>query len=244
MEKKHRNCSFRKDLTGQTFGELKVVKYAGHSFWHCICSCGKETIVSTRNLTRNHTKSCGCLRFENAKKLAVDMTGFENEWLKVLKRDGSSNNGTAKWLCLCKQCGNTFTVVGSHIRNGQTKSCGCVKMGKRAINSELYRSYAEYEIAKILRENNVEFSREYTFPGLLGCGKRHIHFDFAIFHNGKLSHLIEYNGLQHYKNYSLYSKYFDNMVKNDAIKKEFCRKNNIELRIINYNDKITIENLI
>jgi len=59
-----------KDLTGQKFGELIVLCRANNYIspsgnvstkWKCKCSCGKEIEVLANNLTRGHTKSCGCL---------------------------------------------------------------------------------------------------------------------------------------------------------------------------------------
>lgn len=62
-----------KDLTGQTFGKLKVIS-ASHkgrgsrTHWLCKCSCGKEVIVNGRGLTSGKRKSCGCMKSENSKK--------------------------------------------------------------------------------------------------------------------------------------------------------------------------------
>lgn len=67
MEKK----KFRgKDMMGETFGRLTVVKCMGvnrrHSYvWLCSCSCGNTTIVDGNCLRRGNTKSCGCLNHEN-----------------------------------------------------------------------------------------------------------------------------------------------------------------------------------
>lgn len=33
----------------------------GQVFWHCICDCGRKTIVMSGHLISSHTKSCGCL---------------------------------------------------------------------------------------------------------------------------------------------------------------------------------------
>lgn len=56
------------DLTGQTFGRLTVVKYAGkqghNHIWHCRCECGVEKLVQAANLKSGGTKSCGCLAHE------------------------------------------------------------------------------------------------------------------------------------------------------------------------------------
>ena len=54
------------DLTGQRFGKLTVLKYAGsnrsRSQWLCECDCGNKTIVNQMELSRGDTLSCGCLR--------------------------------------------------------------------------------------------------------------------------------------------------------------------------------------
>jgi len=53
------------DLTGQRFSSLVVIGEAGRNksrgiLWKCVCDCGKETVVSSDNLRRHNTKSCGC----------------------------------------------------------------------------------------------------------------------------------------------------------------------------------------
>ena len=66
-----------KDLTGQRFGKLVVVKRAGskktkggviRATWWCQCDCGSplKEIKST-SLLMGHTKSCGCLKTEQCK---------------------------------------------------------------------------------------------------------------------------------------------------------------------------------
>jgi hypothetical protein len=64
----------RKDLAGQKFNKLMVIQYAGtkggYAFWECLCDCGRSAIIKGTYLTRNHTKSCGCLSTE----AAINMT--------------------------------------------------------------------------------------------------------------------------------------------------------------------------
>lgn len=56
----------KKDLTGARFGKLVAVrtvgKKSGAFIWECMCDCGNLTVVRGFELTRGHTKSCGCLR--------------------------------------------------------------------------------------------------------------------------------------------------------------------------------------
>lgn len=54
------------DHTGQTFGRLTVIGYAGEPckpFWWCECSCGKIKKIAPGNL-RAGVQSCGCLKDE------------------------------------------------------------------------------------------------------------------------------------------------------------------------------------
>jgi hypothetical protein len=36
------------------------------------------------------------------------------------------NKGYARWLCLC-DCGQTTVALGTHLRSGNTQSCGCLQ---------------------------------------------------------------------------------------------------------------------
>ena len=59
-----------KDLTGQTFGRLKVLERAGsnkygRALWLCKCDCGKITVKTGKLLLNGHCKSCGCGEYEN-----------------------------------------------------------------------------------------------------------------------------------------------------------------------------------
>lgn len=66
--------TIRKDLTGERFGKLTVVEFdcmQGHmSKWKCKCDCGGTKSVRSDHLTAGHTKSCGCMEFENRKRIA------------------------------------------------------------------------------------------------------------------------------------------------------------------------------
>ena len=58
----------------------------------------------------------------------VDLTGQRFGRLTVIKR--VENNGEkVMWLCRC-DCGNETTVFSGYLRNGDTKSCGCLSKDK------------------------------------------------------------------------------------------------------------------
>ena len=67
----------RKDLSGRTFGRLKVIcldhvqhnKWGTRAYWLCKCHCGNQKIVRQDHLLSGATQSCGCLEKANLKKL-------------------------------------------------------------------------------------------------------------------------------------------------------------------------------
>jgi hypothetical protein len=84
-----------KDLTGQTFERLKVVKPAGkdkhsHAIWNCLCACGKRSTVQSAHLVSGHTTSCGCLQRDTATTHGHTMCGAVSPeyqaWKSMLSR--------------------------------------------------------------------------------------------------------------------------------------------------------------
>lgn len=77
------------DLTGQTFGLLKVIGRAGsdnrgEALWACECKCGQQRIVLGSNLRSGHTFSCGCERRSRGERavetlLRSNKLSFETE---------------------------------------------------------------------------------------------------------------------------------------------------------------------
>lgn len=63
------------DLTGQAFGRLTVVGLAGrvkrNALWTCACQCGAIKTARGALLRKGETRSCGCLRKEMARDLAL-----------------------------------------------------------------------------------------------------------------------------------------------------------------------------
>jgi len=78
-----------KDLTGQVFSRLTVIKFAGiksaQANWECRCLCGNIIFVLGGNLAKSNTKSCGCLRDETTAKLNYTH-GFSSFQNKTQKR--------------------------------------------------------------------------------------------------------------------------------------------------------------
>ena len=115
------------ELTGQKFNKLTVISKNGKSssgdiLWKCRCDCGNEINVISTHLKSNNTKSCGCIKI-------IDLVGQKFGKLSVISL--SSNNHynyvsrSAVWLCKC-DCGNLTNVIGNSLREGVTRSCGCL----------------------------------------------------------------------------------------------------------------------
>lgn len=73
-----------KDLTGQQFSRLTVLKDVGRSksgdvLWECECSCSEHNhiVTTSSNLQRLHTQSCGCYAKEQTSKAHKKETKFD-----------------------------------------------------------------------------------------------------------------------------------------------------------------------
>lgn len=55
----------------------------------------------------------------------IDLTGQRFGRLVVIGRVENSTDGRARWTCAC-DCGNKCVVVGTKLRSGEKKSCGCL----------------------------------------------------------------------------------------------------------------------
>lgn len=73
-----------RDLTGMSFGKLKVIEKvdrnkSGNWRWRCKCECANETIVAGPDLIRGRTISCGCALRETARKNARERFSTHHE---------------------------------------------------------------------------------------------------------------------------------------------------------------------
>ena len=220
------------NLTGHKFNHLLVIKEIPKEErknknkveWLCQCDCGNFTTVISNYLTSGHTKSCGCLRAENAKKLfTIDITGQQFERLTALEpTEQRGADGSIIWKCKCS-CGKTHYASTNSLRTGAISSCGC------------WRSKGETKINNILFENNVSYKTQFKFNDLRD--QKPLHFDFAIFNNNDELHcLLEYQGVQHYDPNSLHGAWKNTPQQHDEMKRAYCKKNNIKLIEIPYTD--------
>jgi hypothetical protein len=178
------------DLTRQKFNRLTVVSRAlnkgKRTFWNVKCICGVEKIVRGDQLQDKSTKSCGCLNIEkmkirdsdgNCRSMIYNLLGKRFGRLLILKRVYNEKGKDTKWLCKC-DCGNEITTSSTLLRDGRTKSCGCLRneVSTKHCKDMFFRgmstiSHLVREIARYKEWRTAVFERDnYTCQGCFKKG--------------------------------------------------------------------------
>jgi hypothetical protein len=104
---------------GDVFGEWTVIEPKGR-ITLCRCSCGREREVTSHDLRKGNTKSCGHLTKGTSANGRKDLTGQKiGEW------SIGEYLGDGLYKCTCS-CGTIKNLKGTYLRTGQSKSCGCI----------------------------------------------------------------------------------------------------------------------
>ena len=106
-----------------------------------------------------------------------DMTGLRIGQSTVIKRAPNDKRGHAMWLCKC-DCGKTFVTNGASLRNGHTKSCGCLQrktasaMGTHHLSrTPLYKAWSGM-IQRCENPKNTAYC-DYGAKGITVCDEWH-----------------------------------------------------------------------
>jgi len=87
-------------LTGERFGDIRVLHRTDYEnkriMWLCVCDCGSITKVWSYDLTRGHTKSCGC----RIAKSLIERSTTHGQAGKV------TTNSYRRWTRIKKRCKN------------------------------------------------------------------------------------------------------------------------------------------
>ena len=91
--------------------------------------------------------------------------------LVVLSKAGTNKHRAVLWTCLC-DCGNTVTVIGSQLRNGNSRSCGCLSREATKLrftkhgmsNTNIYRTWRHMH-DRCYSQNNEAF-KDYGGRGI------------------------------------------------------------------------------
>ncbi len=125
----------QKDLVGERFGRLEVIKatserdsHNGSVIWLCRCGCGKFKKVSTGSLKNGSVASCGCLGRENSSKngkiygkkivdnYCIAGTNVNNLTAKIPKNNKSGHKGVhwnvnkGRWIAQIEFMGKHYNL--------------------------------------------------------------------------------------------------------------------------------------
>lgn len=226
-------CSFKKrreksilDLTGMTFGELRVLHIDKNKknriHWMCQCSCGKKASVSSLALTRKDgTKSCGCKAPIKKDFTINDVRQKISELSECELLSTEYINAHRKLLFKCS-CGKEFQRSWANFTNKNKRKCpSCTKK----------ESSLEREVREILEQMKEVFLQQYTFDE---CRNEMVlPFDFYM---PEKNIAIEVDGVHHFKPIDYYGgeEQFKKQNIRDEIKNNFCKDNGIKLIRIPY----------
>ena len=83
------------DISGNRYGRLLVLERFGKTgdgkaTWKCVCACGREVVVSGKDLRSGNTRSCGCLQKETAASRhtihSISSTRLYKIWMQMKER--------------------------------------------------------------------------------------------------------------------------------------------------------------
>lgn len=156
-------------------------------------------------------------------KLSKEKHGDKYDYSKV-----EYKNCKEKIIIICPEHGEFKQIAGNHCYKGR----GC---------SKCKNSKGEKEVSLILDSLNIKYEQQKSFPGLIF--ERSLYFDFYL---PEYNLVIEYDGKHHYIPIEQFGgiDYFENIIKRDVIKNEYCSKNNIHLLRKKYDVKNIKDNII
>ena len=118
-----------------------------------------------------------------------DITGQKFNRLTVVSRAENSRHGNAMWNCLC-DCGNMTVVLGSNLRNGEVKSCGCLLAEKNKARSthgmtrtKLYQTWVN--MRRRCTDPKSKSYKDYGMRGIYVCDFPRLGYFTRIFRRSK-----------------------------------------------------------
>jgi hypothetical protein len=152
------NVSPKNNIIGKVFGQLKILDLVGKClknksrviYYKAQCSCGNFTLVSSQDLVKGDTKSCGCLKIKLASSDLVNKKFGRLTALNTVPRKEKNKSNLAYWNCLC-DCGNYHIASSRSLIDGLVTSCGCLLIEKQKINFEKVKSIGQVEYIEPLK---------------------------------------------------------------------------------------------
>lgn len=223
-------------LIGQTINKWTVLEITmGEKVCSaiCMCACGTIKPVNVYNLLNNKTNDCGCGRKQMLRETrSKNLIGIRFGKLVATELLEESNKFNRRlYKCKC-DCGNEIVVPSNSLTTNHTLSCGCLlSYYNMYIDMLLNKSKIAHEKEKVVYIENTMYRFDFYLP------------DYNL--------MIEYDGEQHYmpvnfgeNDTKLMEEKLKIRQKNDQIKNNYCKVNNIDLLRIPYWEKQNIETII
>lgn len=128
------------NISKQNFGKLTALfpvytkTKTRKVYWMCLCDCGNYAVCRSDGLKSGHVKSCGCKIVELLENRHSDirnaMIGQIYGRLTVVAfdclKEKSDGQMESYYWCQCS-CGSPLVSIrGSSLKDGNTRSCGCL----------------------------------------------------------------------------------------------------------------------
>ncbi len=141
--------------------------------------CLKTSFVRLDSVGK-YCSSCRA-KINSENKKPKDISGKFFGKLKVL--EFSHIDKTAYWKCVC-ECENNCIISGARLRNGHTKSCGCINKTQKGMStSASYRSWAS--MIQRCYDNKVYHYKRYGMKGIEVCERWKNSFENFLFDMGE-----------------------------------------------------------
>lgn len=189
--------------------------------------CEKHKNKGIQTMSWDHFRNCasGCSycvgKNKSTQDFILEIKGLNPDNEIIGEYTGLYN----KIACRCKKCNNYWETTAASLKTG----AGCPKCSS---------SHGERIISEILTKNGIKYETQKTFEGCLSVAK--LKFDFYI---PICNVVIEYDGQQHFfpvdfagRGKEWAEQKFKDIQNRDKIKDDYCKRENIKLIRIPYND--------
>lgn len=175
------------DLTGKIYGRLTVTGQAAdrkeRRYWECICICGNKRIVAETHLKSSHTRSCGCLVKDSARRRTENLVDQTFGRLTVLSQADSGKDGV-RWLCRC-ECGKEILSYTERLKSGHTRSCGCLQLHRGRQNFRKNIHFVDGTCVELIRTSKITSDNKSGYKGVYMC------------ENGRFRAAIQFKGVRY-----------------------------------------------
>lgn len=164
------NVKFGK-LTAASIAYKKECKSGTIHYWKFLCECGNEKIIRKGAVTSLKTTNCGCVEYGLPINFIPEGSRlrFIEQTRKAYDVEGKHFMAKAKYQCVC---GNISEIDIAKVKNGHTRSCGCLIDDNRYVKHgfyyhPLYKVF--YNIVKRCYKPENEAYKNYGARGVIIC---------------------------------------------------------------------------